>query len=55
MNNYMVTLTNGDGDYYKVFVMASDGNKAALIAEDEYNRRGWHLSRCRQLIIGSEE
>ena len=55
MNNYMVTLTNGDGDYDKVFVIASDGNKAALIAEDEYNRRGWHFSRCRQLISWSEK
>lgn len=56
MNDYMVTLTNGDGEYDKILMEGfNSGNKAALQTEEDYNREGWHQSRVILLIHGSDK
>lgn len=53
MNDYMVTLTNGDGEYDMILMEGfNDGNKAALQAEEDYNRKGWHQARVRMIPEG---
>ena len=53
MNDYIVTLTNGEGEYDKILMRGfNDGNKAAIKAEEDYNRKGWHHTRFRMIIKG---
>ena len=55
MNDYIVTLTNGDGEYDQVLVKGfSDGNKAANKAYEEYSRAGWHCARFRMIVKESK-
>ena len=48
MNDYIVTMTNGDADYDQVLVQGVNSeHKAAIKAEEDYGRRGWHHARVK--------